>query len=514
MIPAAPAQVAEEDEPVRSVPATKAPTLEFRAQQVFKAKDRLNWPSFSTDGTTLAATVWTATDPRCGGAIVCETRTGKLLAQLTWKDLDVKRIDRVCLSPDGKILACVTVPAGAPRYDIQLIDVTKGTTLRTLRGHMKLVQALSFSPDGKLIASASWAASDGLKLWDVTTGKDLKRFAEDLAADEIAFAPDGATLAVATPDALVHLLDVATGKELRLLRLPSRSRHSRHLAFSPDGRLLALGSWQENVIDLCDWRHGKRLQRLYWQESKLGLGTNSLIFTADGRSLVVAGDDKRVRVWEVASRQMRYHVEESVALLAVARTGTLFAGAMRSGDVCLWDARRCLPARPSNPLPKADEVWSGLADPEAADAFLLMRNLVTDPRQAIAILDKCLATVSPKDSPTPEQLVRDLDDDLFEVREKASRRLAEMGEAARPALVNALANKPSAEVKKQVQELLALLGRPTDPETLRLLRAVEVLEMIGTPEARRVLKRLTEGDGNALLTREARAALLRLNSDH
>ena len=86
-----------------------------------------------------------------------------------------------------------------------------------------------------------------------------------------------------------------------------------------------------------------------------------------------------------------------------------------------------------------------------------------------------------------------------------------MGEGARPALEKFLKDTTSTEARMRAQELLTALDRPGQtPELLRPLRAVEVLERVGTPEARDVLAGLAKGLPGARLTREARASLDRL----
>src|SRR5262249_29967512 len=111
------------------------------------------------------------------------------------------------------------------------------------------------------------------------------------------------------------------------------------------------------------------------------------------------------------------------------------------------------------------------------------------------------------------QFLHDLDDGAFAVREKAKTELARLGAAAEPALREALAQSPSAEVRKRLEELLAAVAAQREypsGEVLRGLRAVEVLEQIGTREARQVLKTLAAGASEPSLTREAHVALDRL----
>jgi hypothetical protein len=106
-------------------------------------------------------------------------------------------------------------------------------------------------------------------------------------------------------------------------------------------------------------------------------------------------------------------------------------------------------------------------------------------------------------------LVRSLDADEFRQRESAYEELEKLKEAAEPALREALEAKPSPEVRRRLAELL----EKTSGEWLRTRRAVEALELSGSPEARQVLEALARGAAGARLTREATAALRRRTDD-
>jgi hypothetical protein len=88
--------------------------------------------------------------------------------------------------------------------------------------------------------------------------------------------------------------------------------------------------------------------------------------------------------------------------------------------------------------------------------------------------------------------------------------LAALGERARPALRAALKAGGSLERRRRIEQLLGALDAGASGEALRSVRAVEVLEGIGSSEARQVLAALADGLPSARLTREARAALQRL----
>ena len=107
-------------------------------------------------------------------------------------------------------------------------------------------------------------------------------------------------------------------------------------------------------------------------------------------------------------------------------------------------------------------------------------------------------------------LLAQLDSDEFAVREKATQALLALGEQAESALRTALAGNSSLEVRRRVEMILEQLEPSKSLARLRALRAVEVLEHIGTPEAREVLEKLANGAPEARLTQEAKASLGRL----
>src|SRR5262249_14621872 len=111
-----------------------------------------------------------------------------------------------------------------------------------------------------------------------------------------------------------------------------------------------------------------------------------------------------------------------------------------------------------------------------------------------------------------KRLIAELDYDTFAVRERASEELEKLGTAVEPALREALKATTSAEVRQRLTHLLEKLAAPGGPsEARRLPRVVTLLELMGTREAGRVLETAAKGDAEARLTREARAALGRLN---
>lgn len=154
-----------------------------------------------------------------------------------------------------------------------------------------------------------------------------------------------------------------------------------------------------------------------------------------------------------------------------------------------------------------------LAGADATIAYRAVRTLTAAPRQALPLMRQRLtaAEKAPADSVKISRLLEELDSTEFEVREKASRDLHELGDSAESVMRRALREQPSLEVRRRLEQILDKLesgGRP--PDQLRMLRGVEVLERIGIPEARQVLESLARGASEARLTQEAKAALARL----
>jgi hypothetical protein len=165
------------------------------------------------------------------------------------------------------------------------------------------------------------------------------------------------------------------------------------------------------------------------------------------------------------------------------------------------------------PMPAADleAAWADLARPGAAAAFAAARTLLTDRPAAVAMLRERVRPVPPADEARVARLVADLGG-TFDARRKAAAELGRLGELAVPQLRRALGGSPSLDLKQRVEKLLEKATvQQLDGDRLRAVRAVEVLELAGTPEARQALADLAGGAPGARLTRDARAATERLS---
>ncbi len=165
---------------------------------------------------------------------------------------------------------------------------------------------------------------------------------------------------------------------------------------------------------------------------------------------------------------------------------------------------------------KAEEVeklWAELAESNGAVRASQAGRALAAAKQTVPFLKGQLRSVPTADPKTTARWITDLDSAEFEVRERATKELEKLGESATTALQRALDDKPPLEVRQRVEALLNELQQvPVSPEQRQRLRAVRILEQIGTSEARELLETLAGGAAGARLTRSARSALDRLAS--
>jgi WD40 repeat protein len=437
----------------------------------------------SPDGRTLALNGSTEPNHRLELTFrLIDRATGKDL----WNQPAKARFDlfatAIAFSPDGRTVAFANSHRG-----VCLLDTATGREMRRLDfsstfGELRLpggVTSLVFSPDGKsLTASGATGGIDSsqgsiplrkhLRRWEVATGSEMHHVQAARVAGILS--PDGLTVVERLYPGKVTIGDAVTGWPLFTTDVHPYQGHVT--AYSPDGSLLAVGGDlvhpADSAVRVVEVVTGKEVRRFTGHAGPVG----SLAFSPDGRSLASGSDDTTALLWDLVP-----------------------------------------PLRPGeNP----EVLWEALGG-DAAAAYQARWALAAAGPKAVAWMREQL---KPASTPPAEvrirKLIAGLDSEKFAEREAAFRSLKEAGAAAKLIYVELLQTKLTLEARRRLEILsdalkVAPLGRPS-AESVRRIRAVQVLGQIGTPAARALLEDLAGGAGTARETLYARAALERLKA--
>jgi RNA polymerase sigma factor (sigma-70 family) len=407
------------------------------------------------------------------------------------------------LSPDGRLAA-----VGA--HGVHVYKTATGK--EQWRSTEKYVDC--FSNDGKLLALST---DEVLVLRETTTGKEVQRIRRVAPfAYHVVFSPDNRKVLVNEGNdykpGRVHVLDAASGQELRSWSLPA---NGGFIALSPDGRTLAFqrvpGEYPGGHIEL--WEVLTAQKRLALEPEGAYTFPLRFGFSPDGSYVVAAGFKGELKFYDVSTGKIHHRLSGNPNLIsswAFTQDQRRLATAHGDMTALVWDLT-AFPGKNAVPLPSSADppsLWSDLASADAAKAYTAIWAMIRTENRSVSFLSQALLPVGAIDEAQMEAWVKQLDNDRFAVRQNAARELEKAAQAAKPFLERVLQGKTSPEVDQRLRQIVAKLEQTS--EHLRALRAVEVLEHIGTPEARRLLETLAHGQPHVALTEEARAALQRL----
>ena len=451
--------------------------------------------SFAPNGKYLIAPA-----PNGSGSAVYDAESGLELFALAGAGGYVDRGGVLAFSPDSTKVVALNRYYGRPEgISIPVWDVETGNPLPNLKGQTGEFSSGAFSTDGKLLATASYQYQPTgqvaeVWVWDLETGKPVGKITRTNAnVQAMTFLNDRMLVVVDPNSRTLPVYDAIGGKEVRAFEATTADKSPVYLGntnglplnpvVSPDRRLVALP-----------------------------VSNQAGIYTKEG---YVTTNTSRVFVWEVASGTLRHELkgqDGQLSAVAFAPDGKTLATGSSDTTIILWDLTG---SATKVETPKDDELpalWKGLEETDARKAEASMRRLQAKPAEAVKLVKDNVkpAEAGQIDADKIRKWVGDLDAKRFAVREAASRELGKLGKDILGELKAALALNPQPEVKERLERLIDEATKPdVGQQWLQPLRAVELLERVGTAEAKDHLKALAAG-GDTPTTRAAKEAFARL----
>ena len=466
----------------------------------------------------------------------------------------------VRFSPDGSVIAfansdgAIRLHGVAPRDELRLLPKSVAANF------------LAFAPDGKLLAARG--SENVIRIYSVEQGSEVKQLTwtngnpnaaggvlvryPGVAAtgQPIAFSPDGQTVAAfvgpqnyvmrggggmpaGNPFNYLRVWDVATGKEIRQFEVPAQ-RSVINLAFSPDGRIVAMEN-TDQTVSLVEMASGKEranfsIQAPSGQPQQIVIGGNvasipaapaptgiTMAYSQDGAFIACRGAGNSVRIWDIDNAKeaasFKGH-DGAIVSLTFAADGKTLASGSADTTALVWDLthiKREAPATVEIAANTLDSLWNDLRSDDAVRAGKAVMALRAAPKQALPMLKERVKPADAPDVAKIDQWIRDLDSTNFPKRTTAIQELEKLGELALPALRKVLASSAPLETRRRVEPLIEKLTTGTlTAEQVRTIRAIEVLDKIGSAESRAQLEVLSRGAPGALTTRHAQQSLDRV----
>ena len=408
---------------------------------------------------------------------LCDAVSGEQLVQVN--DLPCQ-IHDFTFSPDGRFLLVNASNAGPNPADYHQIDTLQIWTRKSSTSLEKVadIPMLYFlsgycvSPDSRWVVVTSKSA--GYRFYECETGK-LIRWYPDTPGSVVAVSPSGRVLVSRDADDArsgkeVLVWEKATGKAICKLDCKSGQTNGTPLVVSPDGKFV-VGCLDREVVGIWDAFTGTKLGQLEGHRGDI----SSLCFSPDGQSLVSASADTTILVWDWKKKLPR--ATENVKMSAA----------------------------------RLDQLWHDLQASDPQRAYRAIGVLVKSPGQAIELLKPKAVSGNTNDPRKFKQWIDKLDNDDFQVRENATKELIDSGELAEDSLRQAFAGSLSPEAQRRVIQVLNKLPSAVPHSTtLATIRSLELLELLNTPESRRLIEEISLGTGDPVQKREAEQTLKRV----
>ncbi len=439
----------------------------------------------------------------------------------------IANLDGPCLSPDGERVASWN----PERTSFTVFNAATGKAIwqsSPIANGLEII----FSPDSRLLATVRQSPA-AIDIWDVRSGRlrsTLKPPTKDVEYQlpHLSWSPDARNILAFDQQSDRTNIAYCIGEQRRIVLNREFGDVCVWEVATGQLRWAKPVSWIQDQTLTTAWFHaGSKLVMIHnrvlsvyrvgssvpMSEILIPADPCAAAVSTDSRWIAVGFKNGSIKVWDslhAAWRIATGHGGAIAALTFLPDSNRLLSGSA-DGTGLLWDVT-ILPndVGSKTPVPGLDpeKDWAALGTASGQEVMKLFERFENHPAQTVRLFRD---RIKPAVAPTAEhlsQLIQSLGDAKFAVREKARLELLALGEQAEPLLRQAAEKPANTEAKKRIDGLLEALSQPTiDPNLIRLARAVELLGILDTPDARDLLKTLSKGDPAARLTKDAAASL-------
>jgi hypothetical protein len=493
------------------------PAERFEYREIRAPQGHVEHVVFSRDGSQMAAGAGAS-------VVVWDVAGGKVIQRMQLPEKQIYH--RLVFSTDGKTL----IWNGREDPMVRVFDVKTGKQVREFRqlhGNNRegfSSYFLAYSPDGRRAAFHGATFFRGLDVHDLASGKVVLQLdVQDCRCCD--FSADGKLITTHSSNGGVHVWEAATGQLVRELRPNDKIAGTAYcfVAFSPDAKFLATSSPIERTLQVWSLQTGKLTctlpDKVYYRTAFFSRDNLSLLYVPDSTG--------RALLYNLLAEKAVYHFDPPHRLshfaafspdgkrVAVIGPSSEGGGSGVAGQLSIYLYE--LPARALNPAAAhvddaaLDKLWVELGGDNELRLQLVRKAFRAAPKQAVEVLGKKVQPVARDLLQRVEQHITNLDDDAFTKRDQAMKELQGLAHQFAPLLEARLKQVSAGETRNRLTFILKQMGEEKPPRSLVMeLRALTLLEEIGSPEARDLVSRLADGAPQARLTVEARTVLGRL----
>ena len=314
-------------------------TEKLEKRIVLRCPDPVSFTSFSPDGKMLAASsvpkdtslesrtiLWNTNDwqvvqeipegvdypnhlfsPDSRSLMICGDQYDLSSGKKLFNQIKFSTWNWAELSPDKKLLVIV---GGGGDVDFWALhkpgDITDRNLLDHIHAHQDFGRSVAFSPDGKLVATAS----ENVVLWDTATRKILGRFEYDSIVWGVTFSPDGRWLISTHGDGAILVWDVAARR--RAAGFNGHGDAVRAVAISPDGKFIA-SAGEDRAVIIWNVESGQKEITLTGHNNRI----NGVVFSPDGKWVASCDQDGYVIRWDLATGQPRWRANRGFGSVGI-----------------------------------------------------------------------------------------------------------------------------------------------------------------------------------------------------